>query len=145
MKKLVRFVKISAIIICLVCAGAPFASAKHSSSKRPSHGKAAHGRSSRHERGGRGGSRRGRHEKSRRGGKKLERRGRGRHSRHGRYYAARSSYQPPRNEEALKVKEEAPLHVGDEDPQPTNTHYVTTAPAAPAPTPRVNGIPSERV
>jgi hypothetical protein len=156
MKKLFRFIGVFALLFCFLSGNAQFASTKHSASKKSSRGNAAHGKSSKHERGSKASSRKGRKEISKHGGKKLsrreraqlareERRGRGRHSRRGRTYTARSSYQPVRSDEALKVKEEAPLHVGDEDPQPTNSHFVTAAPPAPAPAPRASGIPSERV
>jgi hypothetical protein len=157
MKKLFRFISVSAILCSLLLGSSDFASAKRSSSKKSAKGKVAQGKKSRHERTSKAGARKGRQEVSRRGGKKLsrreraqlakaERRGRGRHSRRGRYLAARNN-DSTRNDEALKINEEAPLHVGDEDPQPTNTHFVTAMPPtpAPAPVPRVSGIPSERV
>jgi hypothetical protein len=157
MKKLLRLLCVSATLFCLLIANAQFAEAKKSSSKKPSRGKVVRGKSSKPERGKKVSSRKGRQEISKRGGKKLsrrelaalakkERRGRGKSSRRGRSYVARSNY-PSRNVEALKVREEAPLHVGDEDPQPTTTQSTTTPYIAPtpAPAPRASGIPLERV
>jgi hypothetical protein len=154
MNKLFRFSCLS-IILCLLIVNAQSVSAKKSS-KKSSRGKTA-ASSSKKSGGKKVSSRKSRREVARRGGKKLsrrelaalakkERRGRGRSSRRGRSYVARNSYQP-RGEEALKIREEAPLHVGDEDPQPTtpiNTTPFIAAPA-PAPAPRTSGIPPERV
>jgi hypothetical protein len=156
MKKLLRLLGVSATLFCLLIANAQFASAKKSSSKKSSRGKVVRGKSSKPERGKKASSRKGRQEISKRGGKKLsrrelaalakkERRGRGKSSRRGRSYVARSNYYPSRNEEALKVREEAPLHVGDEDPQPTTTQSTNTPYIAPTPAPRASGIPLERV
>ncbi len=158
MNKLFRLICICVTLFCLLIANAQFASAKKSSSKKSSRGKVVRGKSSKAERGKKEVSRKGRHEISKRGSKKLSRRertqlaketrrGRGRYSRRSRSYVARSSYNPSRNEEALKVREEAPLHVGDEDAQPittqsTHTQYIAPTPA---PAPRTSGIVLERV
>jgi hypothetical protein len=156
MNKLLRLLCLSATLFCFLLANASLAPAKKSS-KKQSRGKTAAG-SSKKAGGKKASSRRSRGEVAKRGGKKLsrrelaslakkERRGRGRSSRRGRSYVARSNYDPSRNEEALKVREEAPLHVGDEDPQPTTTPSSHTQYIAPTPAPvaRTSGIALERV
>jgi hypothetical protein len=155
MSKLFRLICIPAIIICLFTANAQLASAKKSSSKKSAKAKVERGRSAKQSRGKKETSRKGRREISQRGGKKLSRReraqlaretrrgrGRGRYSRHHRTYTARTYSAPARNEATLKALPEAPLHVGDEDPQPPPSQYV--APVA-APAPRASGIAAERV
>jgi hypothetical protein len=156
MNKLLRLLCVSATLFCFLIASAPLAPAKKSA-KKQSRAKAAAG-SSKKAGGKKVSSRKGRGEVAKRGGKKLsrrelaslakkERRGRGRSWRRGRSYVARSNDYPPRNEEALKVRDEAPLHVGDEDPQPTNTPSSNTQFIAPTPAPvaRTSGMALERV
>jgi hypothetical protein len=155
MNKLFRLICLSITLVCFLVVNTQFVEAKKSSSKKSSRGKATV--SSKKSGGKKASSRKGSREVAKRGGKKLsrrelaslskkERRGRGRYSRRGRSYVARSDSYQSRGDEALKIKEEAPLHVGDEDPQPTttNTTQFIAAPA-PAPVPRVSGIPIERV
>jgi hypothetical protein len=154
MNKLFRLICLSITLVCFLVVNTQFVEAKRSSPKS-SRGKAAAGRSKKSG-GKKASSRKGGREVAKRGGKKLsrrelaalskkERRGRGRYSRRGRSYVARSDYYQSRGDEALKVKEEAPLHVGDEDPQPTTNSTQSIAIPAPPPVARVSGIPPERV
>lgn len=154
MNKLLRLLCVSATLLCFLLANVHLASAKKSS-KKQSRGKAA-ATSSKKGGGKKVSSRKNSREVAKRGGKKLsrrelaslskrERRGRGKSSRRSRSYVARSNYYPSRNEEALKVREEAPLHVGDEDPQPSITSSTHTQYVAPTPAPRASGIALERV
>lgn len=158
MNKLFRLICLSLTLVCFLVVNTQFVEAKKSSPKS-SRGKAAAsskkgGKKESSRRGGREISKR---ERGGKGSKKLsrrelaamskkERRGRGRYSRRERSYVARSepSYQS-RGNEALRIKDEAPLHVGDEDPQPApNTTQYVPAPT-PQPAPRASGIPLERV